>query len=122
MMTALAWPEHAYSSRRNRYSVTPLLSACIVLRRLSPPCHLRNLELMFGKHGSQLSEIFWESIEHLLAQREHLIIGALHKDFVAANAARYAQAIHAKSYGLENCIGFIDGTVIGIARAGDAHM
>jgi hypothetical protein len=40
MMTALAWPEHTYSSRRNRYSITPLLSACIVLRRLSTSCHV----------------------------------------------------------------------------------
>jgi DDE superfamily endonuclease len=78
--------------------------------------------MMFGKHRSQLSEIFWEIIEHFLAPREHLIIAALHKEFLAATAARYAQAIHVKSYGLVNSAGFTDGTVIGIARPGDADM
>jgi nuclease HARBI1 len=122
MMTAIAWPAHRFASKRNRYSVTPLLATCIVLRRLSTPCRWRDLELLFGKHTSQLSEIFWECIENFLSIRENLISGELHRGFLADNASRYAQAVHSKSNGLDNCVGFIDGTVLGIARPGDPDL
>jgi hypothetical protein len=121
-MPAIAWPAHRFASTRNRYSVTPLLATCIVLRRLSTPCRWRDLEPLFGKHTSQLSEIFWECIENFLSIRENLITGELHRGFLADNASRYAQAVHSKSNGLDNCVGFIDGTVLGIARPGDPDL
>jgi nuclease HARBI1 len=121
-MTAIAWPAHRCASKRNRYSVTPLLATCIVLRRISTSCRWRDLELLCGKHTSQLSEIFWECIENFLSIRENLIYGELHSGFLADNASRYAQAVHSKSNGLDNCIGFIDGTVLGIARPGDSDI
>ena len=74
------------------------------------------MEFFFGKYGSQLSEIFWESIEHLLKTRVEFITGNICSQYLQSQAARFAEAIRDKSKGLENCIGFIDGTVIGIAR------
>jgi nuclease HARBI1 len=122
MVKAIAWPEYRIGSTRNRYSVTPLLDSCILLRRLASPCRWRDLDLLFGKHASQLSEIFWECIENFLSLREHLITGDLHIGFLAANASRYAHAIRTKSNRLGNGIGFIDGTVLGISRPGDADI
>ena len=114
MLQAMAWPAEQTCTTRNRYAVSPILSTCIVLRRLCTPSRWK--ELLFGKHGSQLSEIFWESIEHLLETRVELITGNISSQYLQSQAARFAEAIRDKSEGLENCIGFIDGTVIGIAR------
>jgi nuclease HARBI1 len=80
------------------------------------------LELLFGNHASQLSEIFWECIENFLSVREHLITRDLHIGYLAANASRYAHAVRTKSNGLGNCIGFIDETVLGISRLGEADI
>jgi hypothetical protein len=75
MMTAIAWPEDICARKRNRYSVTPFLTACVVLRRLATPCRWSDLEILFGKHVSQLFELFWECIEHFLSRRAHLVTG-----------------------------------------------
>jgi hypothetical protein len=122
MMTAIARPAHRFASKRNKYLVNPILATCIVLRSLSTPCRWRDLELLFGKHTSQLSKIFRECIENFLSIRENLITGELHRGFLADNASRYVQAVHSKSNGLDNCVGFIYGTVLGIARPGDPDL
>jgi hypothetical protein len=79
-------------------------------------------ELLFGKHTTQLSEIFWEYIKNFLSIRENIIYGELHSGFLADNASPCAQAVHSKSNGLDKCIGYIDGTVLGIARPGDSDI
>ena len=73
------------------------------------------MEFFFGKHRSQLSEIFWESVEHLLETRVELITGNISSHYLQSQAERFAEAMKDKSEILENCVGFIDGTVIGIA-------
>jgi hypothetical protein len=122
MVTAILWPEYRISSTLNRYSVTPLLASCILLRRLASPCLWRDLEFLYGKHASQLSEILWECIENFLPVREHLITGDLHIAYLAANSSRYAHAVFTKSNGLGTRIGFIDGTVLGISRPGEVDI
>jgi nuclease HARBI1 len=92
------------------------------LRWLSTPWRWSDLERLFGKLSSQLSEIFWEGIENFLAIRANLITGEPHRGLLADNASRYAQAVQSKSYERDNCIGFIDGTVIGIARPEDTDV
>jgi len=58
--TDVSWPQDWKKTRRNRYSTNTILSTCIVLKRYSMPSRWVDLEDMFGKHASQLSEIFWE--------------------------------------------------------------
>ena len=87
-----------------------------MLRRLATPARWRDLEELFGKHGPQLSEIFWEALEHFIDVDEHLITSSISADFIQPRLAGYAEAIHAKSNTLATCIGFIDCTVLGIAR------
>lgn len=55
----------------------------------------------------------------LLESRQHLLTVDMSASFLEQRAAIYAQAVHAKSSALANCVGFIDGTVIGIARPGE---
>lgn len=116
VMNATAWPTEKTLTSRNRYAVNPVLSTCILLRRLASPARWRDLEEMFGKHASQLSEIFWESVEHLLDAREQLLSSDMKAAYLVPRLERLAAAVYQKSGCLQNCVGFIDGTVLGIAR------
>lgn len=116
LVSVMGWPPTKLRTTRNRYRVTPILATCTVLRRLSAPARWRDLEELFGKHGPQLSEIFWEAVEFFLDARKHLVTAAISQQFIAERAELYSQCIHDKGKALTNCIGFIDGTVLGIAR------
>ena len=37
MIDAVAWPSDKRATTRNRFSVTPLLETCVILRRLASP-------------------------------------------------------------------------------------
>ena len=74
------------------------------------------METFFGKHASQRSEIFWEAIEHFLEARLGLITGVMGCSFLQRRVEMYADAVKDKTDGQHNCVGFIDGTVIGITR------
>ena len=63
-----------------------------------------------------MSEIFWEGLERFLEARKHLLFSNLSHSFMARRADEYALAIEDKGGGLDNCVGFIDGTVLSIAR------
>ena len=68
-----------------------------MLRRLATPARWRGLEELFGKHGPQLSEIFWKALEHFVDINEHLITSPISADFIQPRLAGYAEDIHAKS-------------------------
>lgn len=56
----MGWPEFKLSTSRKGYIVTPLLSTCVLLWRLSTPSPWHEAESLFGKSDPVLSEIFWE--------------------------------------------------------------
>lgn len=118
MTRALAWPPTSSHTSRNRYGVCPILSACVVLRRMASPARWHDLETLFHLHTSHLSEIFWESLERFVAVRAPLIMHEMHAPFWASRFQTYSASVHAKTEALENCVGFIDGTVIKVARPG----
>ena len=51
----------------------------------------------------------------MLEARLHLIKGQIGPEFIHVNAKRYVQADHDRCHALAKCVGFIEGTVIGIA-------
>ena len=116
LVSVMSWPEMQMRTSRNRYRTSPILATCIVLRRLAAPSRWRDLEELFGKHAPQLSEFFWEAIEYLLNARKHLVTEDISELFIAQRAELYAERIHEKGKALPNCVGFIDGTVLEIAR------
>ena len=119
---AMGWPSNVTKTSRNGYRLNPILATCIVLRRFAGPCRWVDLEEVFGKHSSQLSEIFWECLEKFVETRGHLLTGDVCAEFVAEKASTCAEAVHRKSQAMSNCIGFIDGTVIGISRPRGSRM
>lgn len=119
LVEVVGWPTDRTSTKRNGYSTCPTLSTLILLRRLASPCRWLDLVYVFFKHPSQLCEIFWESLVRFWRRHGHILTGDMSIQFIASNADRYSNAINQKCAALENCIGFIDGTVLGIARPGD---
>ena len=56
------WPATRFRKSRIRYKTNKLLSTCVLLCRLSTPIRRHDVELIFLKHSSQLSEISWETL------------------------------------------------------------
>ena len=104
--TALAWPTAKSHTSRNRYSVSALLSTCVMLRRMAGPFRWRELELQFGKHASQLSEIFWEGVEAFLEARVFLLTSTLSSQYVQREADIFSSAVAQNLDCLGNYIGF----------------
>ena len=54
------------------------------------------MEFMFGQHGPQLSEIFWEALRRFLASRRHIILDAISPEFMQQRAVAYARTVREK--------------------------
>ena len=79
--------------------------------------------IVFGKHVPQLSEIFWEGVEEVMSKRGHFITASIsNPSFLENRLELYANSIFEKGGALKSCVGFIDGTVIGIARPSPTYM
>ena len=103
-----------YSTKTNRYKTNPVLSCAIVLRRLSSPTRWLDLELVFGKSGSALNEIFWETIDFFIQKEGHLL--AFRPGLISSRAPQYARAVYEKGAPLDMVVGFIDCTKIQMSR------
>ena len=88
---------------------------CILLRRLSYPNRLSDIEPMFGRPQSTLSLIISSTVESIW-DRHHHRLASLDQPWLLRNLQSFADAIHDKGAPLENCFGFIDGTVRPICR------
>jgi hypothetical protein len=104
-------------TRRNRYKCEPLVAICILLRRLAYPCRWSDLEVVFGKHASALSEIYWEVAENLVERRGKLIT-KFRRELLRSRSELYSNAIENCGAPLDSCVGLIDCTKIAVARPG----
>ena len=77
---------------------------------------------MFGKHGLHLSDVFWKALRRFSASRKQLILDPVSPEFMQPRVVPYARAVREKVYALGHCVGFIDGTLIGIERPGDDEI
>ena len=102
----MAWPASQSRTKRNRYSVTPLLVTCIVLRRLASACRWSDLESLFCLHTSHLSEIFWEGLMNFVSHLAILLMDDVHELFWKTRYNMYAEAVSLKSNALNNVVAF----------------
>jgi hypothetical protein len=68
----------------------------------------------FFRHPSQLSEFFWEVIEHT-GDAKFVLIQEFREDLVQLKADHYAERI-ADNFPIENCFGFMDCTLVRTSR------
>lgn len=88
----------------------------MLLRRLNYPKRLEDLVQEFGRHIADLGIIFNEMVYFIDHQWSHLI-DAFDKPWLnEASLRAYADAVHELGCPLNNCCGFVDGTLIQSCR------
>ena len=88
-----------------------LEALCLLLRRLAYPCRLSDLVPRFGRPIPELSLIRSQVTDFIHDQNSHLIFMRLEALLRPGMLEAYAAAISAKGAALNNCFGFIHGTV-----------
>lgn len=92
---------------------------CLLLRRFAYPCRYSDLIARFAKPVPVLSMISNTVIDFIYNTHGYRIEEWNDDILNPINLQIYANAIHNKGAGLDNCIGFIDGTVRQICRPGE---
>ena len=89
---------------------------CVVLKRLAYPCRYSDMIHRFGRSVPELSLIANFVVDHVNENHHHRITrwddSLLNRD----NLERYTEAVSRKGAALQNCFGFVDGTVRPICR------
>lgn len=89
---------------------------CIALKRLTYPCRYSDMIPTFGVSVPELCMIYNTVIDYIFNEHGHLITRWNHTLLNPENLQRYADSIAAKGAALQNCFGFVDGTVRPICR------
>ena len=89
---------------------------CIMLKRFAYPCRYSDMIPIFGRSVPELSMISNEVVDWMYTTHGHKITQWNHDLLNPAALNQYADAISNKGAALENCFGFIDGTVRPISR------
>lgn len=118
MVNVLPWSRIKVRTARHGYAVTPILTTCFVL------WHMGNTtEWCTGQHivRKTLASVKWgflESAFMFFEARHHLI----KTTYIMQRARIWADTTGCISTRLQDCIGFVDGTVICITKPSDNIM
>ena len=94
---------------------------CVLLRRTSYPCRFSDMIQRFPRPVSVLSLITNEVMDFIYDNHCHLVT-EWNRDVLSSVALQqYAETISRKGSPLNNCFGFIDGTVRPISRPGNGQ-
>lgn len=66
---SVAWPSWRRATEQNLFITSSTLAAPVILQRLASPCRWPYISLLFGRHLSHLSKIFWEDLQSFLKKR-----------------------------------------------------
>ena len=92
---------------------------CILLKRLAYPCRLSDMIPRFGRPVAELSMITTTVLDYLYNTHAHHLRRFDQPILSRRSLQLYCQAIHEKGAALDNCWGFVDGTVRPICRPGE---
>ena len=99
-----------------RTTVEKLEGFCILLRRLAFSCQYGDMIPMFNWPAPELSMIANEVLDFIFENHNHRLTQGDERLLSPANLQIYADAIDRKGAALENCFGFVDGTVRPVRR------
>jgi hypothetical protein len=101
---------------RRRYCASKEEALCILLSRLAMPSRVEDLEQRFFRCKAAITEIFYEALECFLEWAAPLA-STFQAEFLRSRAGLYSSRISEKTENAsQHCVGFIDGTLIEIAR------
>ena len=92
---------------------------CLLLRRLAYPCRYSDMIARFGRPVPVLSMLTNTVLDHIYNTHSRRILQWNQTILQPAQLQTYADAVSAKRAALNNCFGFIDGTVRHICRPGE---
>ena len=101
---------------QNGVVVDKIEALFIALKRFAYPCRLADLIPRFGRPVSQLCMVINLVIDHIFDRFGYLLANLDQPLLSRQNLKAYADAIHQKGAALDNCWGFVDGTVRPICR------
>ena len=101
---------------QNRTSATGDEGLCILLRRLAYPNRLEDLAPVFGRTKSELSYIFNTRLNDVYDKHHHRLSNLNQPWLGHPQLQEFAAAISERGAPLNNCWGFIDGTIRPICR------
>ena len=114
LLRTLRFPDRFVCSQRTVCS--GMEGLCILLKRLSFPCRYSDMALRFGRNPTELCLIFNHVLDFVYRTHQHRL-NSWNQPFLNPRALEhYAQSIHSRGAPLENCFGFVDGSLCKIAR------
>ncbi|XP_074611816.1 uncharacterized protein LOC141866231 [Acropora palmata] len=102
----------------NGLIVESIPALCIYLKRFSYPCHYSDMVFHFARPVPEICIITNHMIDWIYNRWHHLLTTYNHNLLSPANLVLYADAVHQSGAALDNCWGFIDGTVRPVCRPG----
>ena len=100
----------------NGLVVDSVEALCVCLKRFTYPCRYADLVPRFGRPVPQLCMITNMMVDDLFDRYSHLLQELDQPWLSPENLQLYALAVHNKGAALDNCWGFVDGTVRPICR------
>ena len=113
---ALRLPRSFHLSQRS--VLDGMEGLCMLLNRLAYPCRYGDLVYCFGRPVPVFSMAKNHVLDYIYNTHNHLITQWNHTLLRPRALEVYAETIHGKGTALENCFGFVYGTVRPIARPG----
>lgn len=92
---------------------------CILLKRFAFPCRYSDMIPIFGRPVPELCMINNTVMDWVYANHGHRIMDWNQNILSANQLETYAEAIFNKGAPLDNCFGFVDGTVRPVSRPGE---
>ena len=89
---------------------------CILLRRLSYPCRFSDIIPRFGQPVPVLSMVSNQVLDYIYDTQDHRMTQWNHQVLSQPLLQLYSDTIAAQGSALDNCLGFVDGTVRPISR------
>ena len=90
----------------------------ILLKRFAYPCRYLDLVPRFARPILQLCMVSNHLMNLIYSNWHHLLTNLQQPWLSPANLQQFADAIHQKGAPLDNCFGFVDGTVRPVSRPG----
>ena len=84
---------------------------CMLLKRMSFPCHYSDMIYRFGRPVPVLSMVTNQVVDYIYQAHGHKITQWNNQLLNLAALQTYADAIERRGAALDNCFGFVDGTV-----------
>ena len=91
----------------------------MLLKRFAYPCRLSDMVPRFGRSVPEITLILAEITDHVVNTQGHLLQDLDQPWLQPYHLDEFARAIHQKDAALDNCWGFVDGTIRPICRLGE---